>query len=125
MLYAEAVDNRYLSGTKPRNPGPTVIACPIWNAHLAVEQNFEISTLMSSFMSSEDAAAVAFCPKEVAKTKDKLGPNMQQMQGLSGGDGNRTLVKGSTHIEQPNPPTTENEVWNPKNTGINYLQYQL
>lgn len=50
-------------------------------------------------MSSEDAAAAAFCPKEVAKPRDKLGPNMQQRQGLSGGDGNRTLVKGSTNIE--------------------------
>ena len=27
---------------------------------------------------SEDAAAAAFCPKDIAKPKDKLGPNMQQ-----------------------------------------------
>ena len=57
-------------------------------------------------MSSEDAAAVAFCPKEVAKPKDKLGPNMQRREGLSGGDGNRTLVQGSTNIELPVKQTT-------------------
>lgn len=33
-------------------------------------------------MSSEDAAAAAFCPKEVAKAKDKLGPNMQRLAGI-------------------------------------------